>query len=153
MKKLLALTALGLFTATALQASAAGGPRIPRPMPPDIRKLDTPGVDGLVRLRPAQHVPMSRWDTSGLPRWQVSQGDRTYFLVFDGNKKLEQLVEENREVWWWKVRGRVEQRNFVVGRLPGPNGGPVPDIGLVVRLTVLVVDSLETTPLESIRPT
>jgi len=92
------------------------------------------------------------WKTSYLPRWQAQLGGNTYYLVFQGKRNLEELVEKNRDVWWWKIRGRVEQRTYGLGRQPARPGDSVFQDLRPVVLNVLVVESLETTPLESIRP-
>jgi hypothetical protein len=148
MKKLLALTALGLFAATSVNASAVslGG------LPPPRLKPDAPVLSGLARLRPAVYDSLDGWRTSYLPRWQVQLGGNTYYLVFQGKGDLEKLVEKNRDVWWWRISGRVERRTYVLGRQPDRPGAPVFQDARVVPLTVLVVESLEPTPLESIRP-
>jgi hypothetical protein len=149
MKKLLALTAVGLFAAASVNASAAplGGL-----VPPHGLKPDAPVLSGVARLRPAVYDSLRGWQTSHLPRWQAQLGGNTYYLVFPGKGNLEELVEKRRDVWWWKIRGRVEQRRFVLGRQSARPGDPVVQDALLVSLTVLVVEGLETTPLESIRP-
>jgi hypothetical protein len=149
MKPFFALTALCLFGTFSLHASerAPGGL-----LPPGGPKPDNPVLGGLARLRPAVHEPMPGWNTSGLPRWQADFRGRTYYLVFDGKCNLEQLVEKNRDVWWWKIRGRAEARSFVLVRKPWPPAAPVLKDARIVTLNVLVVESLETTPLENACP-
>jgi hypothetical protein len=146
MKRLLAFTSLCLLGTLPLHASepTAGGP--PRAGDGET----TPrGLGGVSRLRPAAYEPMPGWSTGGLPRWQMELGGRTYYLVFDGNKDLEQLVDKRRDVWWWKVRGRAERRDFALGRQPARPGDPVLKDARLLKLDVLVVESLEPTPLEA----
>src|SRR5262245_52610970 len=86
MKKLLALTALGLFAAASVNASAApfGGLVAPPRLKPD-----APVLSGIARLRPAVYDSLHGWKTSYLPRWQVQLGGNTYYLVFQGKGNLE----------------------------------------------------------------
>jgi hypothetical protein len=135
-----AFTALYLFGTLPLHAAD-----------PPAGKPTAPVLSGLARLRPAMHEPMPGWNTGGLPRWQVQLGGRTYFLVFDGKTDLQTLVEKNRYVWWWKVRGRAEYRTFTLGRQPARPGDPVLQDARVVTLNVLVVESLEPSLLEAFR--
>jgi hypothetical protein len=135
-----AFTALYLFGALPLQAAD-----------PPADKPTAPVLSGLARLRPAVHEPMPGWTTGDLPRWQVQLGGRTYYLVFDGKKDLQTLVEKNRYVWWWKVRGRAECRTFTLGRQPARPGDPVLQDARVFSLNVLVVESLKPSLLETIR--
>src|SRR5262245_37773260 len=109
MKKLLALTAFGLIAAVSGHAPAA----TPGGLPPRL-KPNAPVLSGHARLRPAVYDSLHGWKTSYLPRWQVQLGGNTYYLVFQGKGNLEELVEKRRDVWWWKIRGRVEQRRFVL---------------------------------------
>jgi hypothetical protein len=148
MKKLFAFTALCLFGTLPSHASE---PSLGRPMLPVDQKPDAPVLSGLGRLRPAAYEPTLGWSTAGLPRWQVQIGGQTYYLVFHGKKDLEQLVEKNRQVWWWKVRGRVERRNFTLYRQPARPGDPVFTDARILALNVLVVESLEPTLLEGRR--
>src|SRR5262249_45316515 len=142
-------TAVGLFPAASVNASAApiGGLVAPPRLKPD-----APVLSGIARLRPAVYDSLDGWRTSHLPRWQAPLGGDTHFLRFPGKCNLEEVGEKRRDVWWWKIRGRVEQRSFVLVRQPWRPGAPVLQDARLVTLAVLVVESLETTPLESIRP-
>jgi hypothetical protein len=141
MKRLFACTALCLFGTLPLHAADC-----------PVGKPTAPVLSGLARLRPAVHEPMPGWTAeSRLPRWQVHLGGRTYYLVFDGKKDLQTLVEKNREVWWWKVRGRAEYRTFTLVRKSARPGDPVLKDARVLQLNVLVVESLVPTLLEVLR--
>jgi hypothetical protein len=140
MRRLFTLAGLCLTATASLitsAAGAAGGSRIVT------GTIDCPPewVQGITTLTPAQHKTYSSWDTSPLPRWQVRIGAFDYYLVFDGKANLEKLAAR-LEKQLVQVRGRVEQRQFILVRAPDPKGGPVLCNAIMVTLPVIVVEYL-----------
>jgi hypothetical protein len=151
MKKLLALTALGLLAPAAVLAAepAVGGPERPI-VPPFKLPQPTRFLIGIGQLMPAEYKPRPGFDIRNLPRWQIVLGNDTseqslYYLVFDGKKDLEKLADKLKGTWV-QIKGHVERRQFPLNRVPRRPGGPVFADRPHTTLTVLVVDSLEVAP-------